>query len=93
MRNENYDCAVIMERLVSPLDYAVHLAFNGVLHSSSMNKITYAGANPRGYFYDPVHVEDIIKHGSSKGVKSLEDITYRIGILDGISIFGARKSL
>ena len=90
---DNYDCAVVMERLISPLDYAVHLAFNGVIHPSMMNKIIYVGNNPknvpRGYFFGPEYVESMIK--DQKIINKLEDITYRMGILDGISIFGARK--
>lgn len=91
---DKYDCAVVMERLRSPRQYAVHLAFNGVIHPSMLNKIIYVGANstgpPRGEFYDPQHIEAMIAQNTG-ALRSLEDITYRMGILDGICIFGARK--
>ena len=86
---DTYDCAVIMERLISPMPdgYAYHLAFNGVISPGQLNKIIYAGDVPRGYFFDPIHTETMFA-----GQITLEDITYRIGILDGISIFGARMN-
>lgn len=87
--SDKYDCAVVMERLISPLNYAVHLAFNGVIHPSMLNTIIYAGKVPRGYFFDPEHIESMLQ--GQKILSTLEDITYRMGILDGISIFGARK--
>jgi hypothetical protein len=86
---DTYDCAVVMERLTSPLDYAVHLAFNGAISPSMMNKIIYADKIPRGYFFDPQHIESMLT--GQTVITKLEDIIYRMGILDGISIFGARK--
>lgn len=84
-----YSCALIMERLFSPIDdgYAVHLALNGQIHWSSMNKVLYSNGVPRGYFYGPIHVKELLSQG--RGLASLEQVTYRIGLLDGIVIFGA----
>jgi hypothetical protein len=89
---DNYDCAVSMERLFSPMSdgYAVHIAFNGVVPPSQINKIIYAGIAPRGYFYDVAHIQNILNTYNDNNIKTIEDIIYRIGILEGICIFGAR---
>jgi len=85
---ESYGCGVIMKRLISPSSdgYAIHIAINGQLNRSNRNKIIYSNDIPRGYFYDADRILDIIK-GSEL---TLDAITYRIGLLDGIAIFGAR---
>ncbi len=85
---DHYDCAVTMERLVSPMSdgYAVHLAFNGVIIPSQLNQLRYAKNIPRGYFFGPEYIQTLFGN-----YLTLEDITYRIGILDGITIFGAHK--
>jgi len=89
---DTYDCAVSMERLFSPMTdgYAVHIAFNGVVPPSQINKIIYAGIAPRGHFYDPSHIRSLLNLYNDDYLKTLEDITYRIGLLEGICIFGAR---
>jgi hypothetical protein len=86
-----YSCAVIMERLISPVgDYAVHLTMNGVVPAGSLNRLSYTGKGiPRGYYYDPDNIQAILSQYNDK-ISSLEDITYRIGLLEGIAIFGAR---
>lgn len=87
----HYDCALTMERLVSPMSdgYAVHLAFNGVIIPSQLNQLKYAKDAPRGYFFGPEYIQNLIVNQPI--ISTLEAITYRIGILDGITIFGAHK--
>ena len=77
-----------MKRLISPMTdgYAVHIAINGQLSVANRNKISYSNYIPRGYFYDVDGILDIIEDSDL----TLDAITYRIGLLDGIAIFGAR---
>lgn len=84
--DNTYSCLLKMERLFSPMKdgYAVHIAINGQMHVSQLNKLVMSGNVPRGYFYDSDHILKLIK-----GSMSLADVTYRIGVLDGICIFGA----
>lgn len=44
---DNYDCAV------GKISVSIELCCSF--------KISYAGANPRGYFYDPEHIESMIR--------------------------------
>lgn len=82
-----FNCAVVMKRLKSlyPDGYAIHVSVNGQLSSSQMNKLVYSGNAPRGYFYDTKHIIDIL----DKTNLTLVDVVYRIGILVGVTIFGA----
>jgi hypothetical protein len=87
--NDRYACAVIMERLTPWAgEYAMHLAFNGVVPETRINTLVLTNNGiPRGYFYDPTYFLTHYNVGLT-----LEDITYRIGLLDGITIFGARMN-
>ena len=90
--SNGFSCAVIMERLRFPInpEYAIHIAVNDIVPPSKINTLIYADKVPRGYFYDFDHIEEIIKKHPFGSIKRMEDVIYRIGLLDGICIFGAR---
>lgn len=87
----DYSCMLVMERVYSPLfgingqneNYASHIILNDSFPVNMLNTLVLTkNGNPRGYFYGP---DFILQHTSL----TLPYITYRIGLLEGISIFGA----
>lgn len=90
LEKDCYSCAFLMERLYFPLEFAVHAALNGNLPANRENKLVLTSkGNPRGYFYTATKIKELMRK-IDRGVKTLADITLRIGLLDGLVIFGAR---
>ena len=103
IKYNGYDCYVVMKRLFSAHekgDYAIHLVFNDILPASQINKLvmrhygaTATGDNsPRGYFYNMDKVREYLDQypGKAMDIETISDVVYRMGVLNGIIIFGAR---
>jgi hypothetical protein len=77
-----YSCALVMQRLIFDRDYAIHPALNGVVPLNQLNKLALTSrGQPRGYYLDPTETSKYLP---------LAQVTYCIGLLDAIAIFGAK---
>lgn len=93
--NDQYQCAVIMERLIFPPGpegtYAMHFAFNGVIPQNLINTLIVTSKGiARGYFFDQEIIQEYLNELNNEELSSIADVIYRIGLLEGICIFGQR---
>jgi hypothetical protein len=90
--SSNYSCSITMERLYfegpNGETVAIHAILNGVVDPSQYGKIILTPKGiPRGVFYGPREVATLVEKYS---LGSLRNVTFRIGFLEAICIFGAK---